>query len=174
MHVIKGSIQIQLNNYMDNQLSSNVPTKNNGLCVAAFVIGLIFIVLSFVPGLGYGAIVSLILGLVGLKSAAKKSEKKGLGLTGIILSILALIITTVMLISAAIVINAELESPEGKKAIAEIKNAWNEAKAAATATPATPVSAASEAPAAAVVEEVIAPTESVDEVDEEEEEEVEE
>ncbi len=64
--------------------------------VAAFVLGIISIIFSCIPACNYffiiPALIGLILGIVDIISKIKNKGKKGIGIAGMILSLLALII----------------------------------------------------------------------------------
>lgn len=65
------------------------------MAVASLVLGIVALVVSFIPCIGLIAIVpalvGLILGIVALVQAKKKQQPKGMATAGIILSILAII-----------------------------------------------------------------------------------
>ncbi len=65
--------------------------------IAAFVLGLISLILGFIPFCGIialiPALIGLILGIVDVVLKSKKKEKKGFGIAGIVMSALAVIIT---------------------------------------------------------------------------------
>ncbi len=64
--------------------------------LAAMIIGIIAVVLGFIPFCGYfvllPAIVGLILGIVDVKKKSKAQEPKGKGMAGIVLNAVALIV----------------------------------------------------------------------------------
>ncbi|MEE1622278.1 DUF4190 domain-containing protein [Zafaria sp. Z1313] len=72
------------------------PAKATGLTIAALVIGIVALVLSFIPIFGMISFVlgplAVVLGIVGL---VKKRPKKGFSITGIITGVLALIMAIV-------------------------------------------------------------------------------
>lgn len=77
---------------MDNEFNNdpikgngNETGKSNGIAVTGMVLGIISIVLCWVPVLGLGlAIAGLILGVKGLKSSSNLNGKgKGMGIAGI-------------------------------------------------------------------------------------------
>jgi steroid 5-alpha reductase family enzyme len=65
------------------------------VAVASLVLGIIAFILSFIPCIGIFAIVPAILGIifgiVGMSSAKKTGQGKGMAVAGLILSILAII-----------------------------------------------------------------------------------
>lgn len=83
------------------------PAPSNGLGVAALVLGILAILLAFVPILGFVAyplaIVGIILGLVGLGRVRSGRSSRGITLAGLIASIVGLvlvIVSTVVYVSA--------------------------------------------------------------------------
>ena len=80
-----------------------VPQKTNGLAIAGFVVSLVSLVLCCC---GIGAIVSLVLSIVGYVKASKENQKgKGLALAGIIISaiVVALWLTSQILVRTNVV-----------------------------------------------------------------------
>lgn len=75
------------------------PVTPKGLAIAALIVGIVALVTAWVPVLGFilGA-VGLILGILALA----KKQPKGLGLTGLILSVVALIVSIVVTIIGAV------------------------------------------------------------------------
>lgn len=83
------------------------PVPSNGLGVAALVLGILAILLAFIPILGFVAyplaIVGIILGLVGLGRVRRGRSSRGITLAGLIASIVGLvlvIVSTVIYVSA--------------------------------------------------------------------------
>lgn len=74
--------------------------QTNGLCITSFVIGLFCLIFSWLPIVGFGGIVGLILGVMGMKAATKADQSKGLGLAGFILSIISIVVAIVVSIVA--------------------------------------------------------------------------
>lgn len=76
------------------------PKAGKGLGVAALILGIIGLILCFIPVINvFGvilAITALILGIVGMIIAKKKGGSKGMALTGLILGALGIIIFIVM------------------------------------------------------------------------------
>ena len=100
---------------MDTQTQQTIepPKKTNGLCIASFVVSLLFIFVCWIPFVGYGACVPLALGIFGIILAAKYKQAKGLGIAGVIISAFSLVIA--ILWSAAIpVIMDEMEKEIGR------------------------------------------------------------
>ena len=70
-------------------------TTTNGFCVAGFVISLISIITC-----GFTAFISLILSIIGLITASKKKQKgKGMGIAGIIISVILMIVASFICIA---------------------------------------------------------------------------
>lgn len=66
--------------------------------IAALILGIISIIVGFIPLCGsiayFPAIVGLILGIVDIVMKSKKNESKGMGIAGTVLSAISLIIIT--------------------------------------------------------------------------------
>jgi hypothetical protein len=82
----------------------------NGLAIAGMVLGIVGLVLAFIPCVGW--ILGIILGIVGaalsgigLASANKSGSGKGMAISGLILSILAIVVAISYWIYVAFVIN---------------------------------------------------------------------
>ena len=64
--------------------------------LAAMVIGIVAVVLGFIPFCGYfallPAIVGLILGIIDVKNKSKAKQPKGMGMAGVVLNAVALIV----------------------------------------------------------------------------------
>ena len=82
----------------------------NGLAIAGMVLGIVGLVLAFIPCVGW--ILGIILGIVdaalsgiGLASANKSGSGKGMAVSGLILSILAIVVAISYWIYVAFVIN---------------------------------------------------------------------
>jgi len=74
--------------------------------IAALILGILGVVLSWIPGIGWLGVVLAVVGAI-LGALALKGEKKGLGIAGLVLSVIALIlglyvqIATIMAVSEA-------------------------------------------------------------------------
>lgn len=84
--------------------------------LAALIIGIVAVVLGFVPVCGMialvPAIVGLILGIVDVKRKSKKQEPKGKGMAGIILNaaaIIVILVWTLIFAAAAPTIRESIE-----------------------------------------------------------------
>lgn len=66
--------------------------------IAALVLGIISIIIGFIPLCGsialFPAIIGLILGIVDVVLKSKKGEKKGVSIAGLVLSAIAIVIIT--------------------------------------------------------------------------------
>lgn len=80
--------------------------------VAALVLGIISIVMSFIPFCNYfliiPALVGIILGICDIIGKRKKGEKRGIGIAGLILSIISIVIIvveTILMVFGVIALN---------------------------------------------------------------------
>jgi hypothetical protein len=100
------------------------PPRNSKLAVTSLVLGIVSLPMILIPLIGpVVAVVGLVLGLVGISGAARKNLKRGLGIAGVICSVLGLIggvaVTTVELHAA----NACKQYPSGTQANSDcVKN----------------------------------------------------
>jgi hypothetical protein len=82
--------------------------------LAAMIIGIIAVVLGFIPFCGYfailPAIVGLILGIIDVKKKSKAQQPKGIGMAGIVLNAVALIVILLwtLVIGAGAVVTSEV------------------------------------------------------------------
>lgn len=78
-----------------------VGPSNNGLCIAAMVLGIIALVLFWAPFFGIAlGVLATIFGAVGIPSSTKKGQAgKGMGIAGLIMGIIALAINLIFIIS---------------------------------------------------------------------------
>ncbi|MBS1651329.1 MAG: hypothetical protein JSU07_04885 [Bacteroidetes bacterium] len=76
--------------------NNTTPTTSNndgkGLGIAGLVVGILSLVLSFVPCLGMWAVVPALIGLILSVIAMKKPAAKGLAIGGLICSVIAILI----------------------------------------------------------------------------------
>jgi len=86
--------------------------------LAAMIIGIIAVVLGFIPFCGYfallPAIVGLILGIVDVKQKSKAKQPKGQGMAGIVLNAVAIIVIllwTLVFATGAVVTLEPIEGP---------------------------------------------------------------
>ncbi len=96
--------------------------------LAAMIIGIIAVVLGFIPFCGYfallPAIVGLILGIVDVKQKSKAKQPKGQGMAGIVLNAVAIIVILLwtLVFAAATVTLEPIEGPN----VAPIERSINE------------------------------------------------
>ncbi|MBS1118453.1 MAG: putative rane protein [Deltaproteobacteria bacterium] len=78
------------------------PPQGNGMAVAALVLGIIALVLFFIPFLNWIlAILGIVFGAVGMSKANKIGGRgKGLAMTGLILGVLSAVVSTAFFIWA--------------------------------------------------------------------------
>jgi hypothetical protein len=75
------------------------PRQTNGECVAGMVLGIISLVFSFIPFVGLIGVIGLILSIVGMRKARSLGRNGyGMGVAGLVCSIIALVPTVVILI----------------------------------------------------------------------------
>ncbi len=93
---------------------SSQPGKSNGLSVAALVVGIVGVVLAFIPcvniiGMLLG-LIALVLGIIGWVQAGKDpAAKKGTAIAGVVLGVAAIVIAVIVntLVSAAVTTAAQ-------------------------------------------------------------------
>jgi large-conductance mechanosensitive channel len=94
-----------------NTNTTPTPPANNGkgLGIAGMILGILAIILSFVPCFGFWAIilavVGVILSAISLSQAKKAGASKGMAIAGLICSILAIIIGSIWLFIIAKAVN---------------------------------------------------------------------
>lgn len=99
--------------------------------VAALVLGIISIIIGFIPLCGsiayFPAIVGLILGIVDIVMKSKNNGSKGMGIAGTVLSGIALVVITFWLfIFGAIFTDATIQNEINNQILNEMKNSdWN-------------------------------------------------
>ncbi|MGO4534396.1 MmpS family transport accessory protein [Leifsonia sp. 2MCAF36] len=102
----------------EQQYAPPAPAQTgNGLGVAALILGILALIGAFIPFLNYGAwflgLIGLILGIIGL---LQKNKKKGVALTGTILSGVAIILSIVLAIvytaAFASAVNTEIKKQD--------------------------------------------------------------
>lgn len=75
------------------------PRQTSGECVAGMVLGIVAVVFSFIPFVGLIGIVGLVLSIVGMRKARYQGRSGyGMGVAGLVCSIVALIPTAFILI----------------------------------------------------------------------------
>ena len=118
------------NQYGGTDLNAEIvqAPKHSGLAIASLVIGIIGILISWIPGVGLGLpFIGLILAIVALVMAKKKLQKKGVAIAGLVLSILGFIIALVMTIFFGLIIsevseNCDPNSPDFDQCVQENTN----------------------------------------------------
>lgn len=79
--------------------------------IAALILGIISIIVGFVPLCGaiayFPAIVGLVLGIVDIVLKSKKNESKGMGIAGTVLSAIALVIITLWIFVFGVAISSD-------------------------------------------------------------------
>jgi len=83
-------------------MEENKTNTGHGMGVAALIMGILSIVVAFIPCLGllafFTAIVAIVLGAIGISQASRAETPKGLSLGGLITGALALIISLAQLV----------------------------------------------------------------------------
>jgi hypothetical protein len=106
----------------EQQYATPAPAKTgNGLGIAALILGILALIGAFIPFLNYGAwflgLIGLVLGIIGL---IQKNKKKGVALTGTILSgvaiILSIILSIVYTAAFASAVNTEVKKQDAAAA----------------------------------------------------------
>lgn len=86
---------------MEQNTTTPTPAGNNGkgLGIAGMILGILAIIVSFVPCFGWWAIVLAVVGVIlsaiSMSQAKKTGTPKGMAIAGLICSILAIIIGTI-------------------------------------------------------------------------------
>ena len=84
------------------------PTKHNVCGIVSFIFALVGIATSFISAIswlsGICNLVAFILGIVGIVQAKKKNEKKAFAVTGLILSLLGVILVIIILVVTVILV----------------------------------------------------------------------
>ncbi len=79
--------------------------------IAALVLGIISMIIGFIPFCGaiafVPAVIGLILGIVDTVKKSKSGEKKAISITGLVLSAVAIVVITFWLIVAGLVVAEE-------------------------------------------------------------------
>ncbi len=83
-------------------MEENYKNTGHGMGVAALIMGIISVVVAFIPCLGllafFTAIVAIVLGAIGISQASKASSPKGLSAGGLVTGVLALLISLAQLV----------------------------------------------------------------------------
>ncbi|MDO9000741.1 MAG: DUF4190 domain-containing protein [Bacteroidota bacterium] len=120
------------------QNNTTTPAANNGkgLGIAGMILGILAIIVSFVPCFGWWAIVLAVVGVilsaVSLSQAKKANAPKGMAIAGLICSILAIIIGSIwiFIITKAVTEGAGMfkDAMEKSGALDSLKNAMEQFK----------------------------------------------
>lgn len=78
---------------INNKENNHSKKKANGLAIAGFVVAIISLVFFWFPFAFIGAIVSLVLSIVGVVKSKVYNDGKGLGIGGIVISVIAFILS---------------------------------------------------------------------------------
>jgi hypothetical protein len=78
-----------------------VGPNNNGLCIAAMVLGIIAVVFFWAPFFGIAlGLLATIFGAVGIPSSTKKGQAgKGMGIAGLVMGIIALAVNIIFIVT---------------------------------------------------------------------------
>lgn len=91
--------------------------------VASLVLGIIAVVFSFIPCVCIvspaPAAIGLLLGIFGCIQAAKKQQPKGMGIAGVILNIIALVVSILMIQATDHAVDKLKEGAEERKAASD-------------------------------------------------------
>lgn len=86
--------------YTPEPASHPVPKRGNGFAVTALVLGIVALVLAFIPIINVVSFVlaalAIIFGIVGLIVGGRRRSGKGMSITGIVLGALALVVAILM------------------------------------------------------------------------------
>lgn len=110
--------------YAAPQNPASLKPKGSGLAIAALVLGIVTAVISFIPFLNqfafFTGVVGLILAIIAL---VKKTPSRGSAITGLILSVVGMIIATIVIIITMAFLNTVKDSVD--KAGAGVTSAMN-------------------------------------------------
>jgi len=83
-------------------MEENTRNTGHGMGVAALIMGIISIVVAFIPCIGllafFTAIVAIVLGAIGISQASRAQAPRGMGLGGLITGALALVISVAQIV----------------------------------------------------------------------------
>lgn len=86
--------------YTPEPAAEHAPRRGNGFAVTALVLGIIALVLAFIPVVNLVSFVlaalAIIFGIVGLVASGKRRSGKGMSITGIVLGAVAIVIAVLM------------------------------------------------------------------------------
>ena len=99
LNLLAGSAQAQWG-YPQGYGGYQPPRPTAGECVAGMVLGIISLVFSFIPFVGLIGVIGLILSIVGMRKARYQGRSGyGMGVAGLVCSIIALVPTVIVLIA---------------------------------------------------------------------------
>lgn len=85
-----------------NIMEENTKNTGHGMGVAALIIGVLSLIVAFIPCLGlmasFTAIVAVVLGAIGISQASRAESPKGLALGGLITGAVALLISIAQIV----------------------------------------------------------------------------
>ncbi|WWR16863.1 DUF4190 domain-containing protein [Lachnospiraceae bacterium JLR.KK008] len=93
------------NNYNGPVVVANaIPEKNGKYAVASLVLGILSLIFCWTIAAGFVmSIIGLIMGIISL---AKKNPQKGMAIAGVILSVLALLLSVAMVVAVVVMAGA--------------------------------------------------------------------
>jgi hypothetical protein len=125
------------------------PQRRSGLAIAAFVLGLLSILVCLIPLVNVlavvGGLIAVVLGIVALRKLVPGAGGKGFAITGIVLGAVSLVVAVLMLVVIGTAVKSLDDSGELDAILEEV-----EAAQEAGAPVEEPEAVASEAPAEAV------------------------
>ncbi|MBS0011064.1 MAG: DUF4190 domain-containing protein [Bacteroidales bacterium] len=83
-------------------MEENVRNTGNGMGVAALIMGIISLVVAFIPCLGllafFTAVVAIVLGAIGISQAGRSDSPRGMQIGGLVTGALALLISVAQMV----------------------------------------------------------------------------
>jgi len=108
--------------------------------IAALVIGIVAVIVGFIPVCGFfallPAVVGLVLGIIDAKKKAKQKQPKGVSVAGIVLNIIAIVVIIIWV--AVLAKNAEITSSQFPEGIEQGEGLMPGAGAPPSVLPGTP------------------------------------
>lgn len=108
------------------------PNAGKGLGIAGMILGIVAIIVSFVPCFGWWAVVLAVVGVVlsaiSLSQASKAGASKGMAIAGLICSILAIIIGSIWIFVIAKATSEISTALEQSGALDSLTNAMQQLK----------------------------------------------
>lgn len=108
------------------------PNAGKGLGIAGMILGIVAIIVSFVPCFGWWAVVLAVVGVVlsaiSLSQASKAGASKGMAIAGLICSILAIIIGSIWIFVIAKATSEISTALEQSGALDSLTNAMKQLK----------------------------------------------